>query len=408
MAGPLTGIRVLDLSRVMAGPWCTQILADLGAEIIKVERPETGDETREWGPPWLASREDHSNDLSAYYIAANRGKHSLALDIKQTEGQEIIRRLAADSDILVENFMAGTLARYGLGYDDLKRINPGIVYCSITGFGQDGPRADEAGYDYLIQGMGGLMSLTGIEDGQPGAGSIRSGLPIADLATGLYATIAILAALRHRDISGAGQHIDMALLDAQIGILGNQAQNYFVSGNCPTRTGRIHPNLAPYQPFPASDGEIVIAVGNDRQFARLCAALEAPGLASDPRFAANPDRVKNRSALADAIAAITVSRKRDEWIARLKSANVPCGPINDLRDVFADPQVRHRGMRQELEHPVLGSLAILANPMRFSETGIEYHKAPPLLGEDTDRILTDRLGYTAAEIERLRKQAVIQ
>lgn len=392
----------------MAGPWCTQILADLGAEVIKIERPGSGDETRGWGPPWLAGGQDQENDLSAYYLAANRGKQSLALDIKQTGGQEIIRRLAADCDILVENFMVGTLARYGLGYDDLRRINPKIIYCSITGFGQDGPRAGESGYDYLIQGMGGLMSLTGIEDGQPGAGPLRSGLPIADLATGLYATIAILAALHHRAASGAGQHIDMALLDAQIGILSNQAQNFFVSNNCPTRTGCIHPNLAPYQPFPASDGEIIIAVGNDRQFQRLCEALEAPGLAGDPRFAANPERVKNREALSAAIAAITVMRKRGEWIARLKSANVPCGPINNLQEVFADPQVRHRGMRHEVKHPLLGILSILANPMRFSETGIEYHKAPPLLGEDTDRILSDRLGYSAVEIERLRAQAVIQ
>ncbi|MFQ5660233.1 MAG: CaiB/BaiF CoA transferase family protein [Gammaproteobacteria bacterium] len=407
MAGPLTGIRVLDLSRVMAGPWCTQILADLGAEVIKIERIGSGDETRQWGPPWLRDSEGNDTKEASYYLCANRGKHSLTVNISLPEGQRIVSELARQADVFIENFKVGSLAGKGLGYADMRRINAGIIYCSITGFGQSGPRATEAGYDYLIQALGGMMSVTGIEDGQPGAGPLRAGIPIADLATGLYAAVAILAALHHREKSGAGQYIDMALLDSQISLLGNQALNYFLSGKSPVRTGCRHPNLAPYQPFKTKDGVVIIAIGNDDQFQRFCRAANCTELAADRRFSSNADRVLNREALTAEMETITRERTSSDWITSLQGVSVPCGPINSLEEVFNDPQVRHRRMRVELNHPSSSSVSGVANPIKFSDTPIDYAKAPPLLGEDTDAVLQRLLGKNREEIEILRRRGVI-
>ncbi|MCE8031101.1 CoA transferase [Halomonas daqingensis] len=407
MAGPLTGLRVLDLSRVMAGPWCTQILADMGAEVIKVERPVSGDDTRHWGPPWLEDRDGNETRESAYYLSANRGKHSVTVDMGQPEGQALIRELAAQSDILVENFKRGGLARKGLDYATLEAINPGLIYCSITGFGQTGPMAALAGYDYLIQAQGGLMSITGAADGEPGAGPQRVGMAVADLTTGMNATIAILGALHHRHLTGEGQYIDMALLDVQVSWLANQAQNYFCSGTPPTRTGEYHPNLVPYQPFPTADGEkVIIAIGNDGQFQRFCQAVGRPELAEDPRFATNPERVRHRLELVPIMVEITRSRTAAEWISLLGEIAVPCGPIQNIAQVFDDPQVKAREMKIELESrhgPVPG----VANPIKYSRTQLEYRKAPPALGEDTEAVLARLLGKAPAEIAGLRQRGVI-
>ncbi|MGR2739987.1 CaiB/BaiF CoA transferase family protein [Billgrantia sp. Q4P2] len=407
MAGPLTGLRVLDLSRVMAGPWCTQILADMGAEVIKVERPVSGDDTRHWGPPWLKDRDGSETRESAYYLSANRGKHSVTVDMSKPEGQALIRELAAESDILVENFKSGGLARKGLDYDTLEAINPGLIYCSITGFGQTGPMAAMAGYDYLIQAQGGLMSITGAADGEPGAGPQRVGMAVADLTTGMNATIAILGALHHRSQTGEGQYIDMALLDVQVSWLANQAQNYFCSGTLPTRTGEYHPNLVPYQPFPTADGEkVIIAIGNDGQFQRFCQAVGRPELAEDARFATNPGRVKHRLDLVPIMVEITRTRTCNEWIALLGEIAVPCGPIQNIAQVFDDPQVKAREMKIELESnhgPVPG----VANPIKYSRTPIEYRKAPPALGEDTEAVLARRLGKTPEEIGALRRRGIV-
>lgn len=407
MAGPLTGLRVLDLSRVMAGPWCTQILADMGAEVIKVERPVSGDDTRHWGPPWLEDRDGNETRESAYYLSANRGKHSVTVDMGQPEGQALIRELAAQSDILVENFKRGGLARKGLDYTTLEAINPGLIYCSITGFGQTGPMAALAGYDYLIQAQGGLMSITGAADGEPGAGPQRVGMAVADLTTGMNATIAILGALHHRHLTGEGQYIDMALLDVQVSWLANQAQNYFCSGTPPTRTGEYHPNLVPYQPFPTADGEkVIIAIGNDGQFQRFCQAVGRPELAEDPRFATNPERVRHRLELVPIMVEITRSRTAAEWISLLGEIAVPCGPIQNIAQVFDDPQVKAREMKIELESrhgPVPG----VANPIKYSRTQLEYRKAPPALGEDTEAVLARLLGKAPAEIAGLRQRGVI-
>lgn len=407
MAGPLTGLRVLDLSRVMAGPWCTQILADMGAEVIKVERPVSGDDTRHWGPPWLKDRDGNETRESAYYLSANRGKHSVTVDMGQPEGQALIRELAAQSDILVENFKRGGLARKGLDYATLEAINPGLIYCSITGFGQTGPMAALAGYDYLIQAQGGLMSITGAADGEPGAGPQRVGMAVADLTTGMNATIAILGALHHRHLTGAGQYIDMALLDVQVSWLANQAQNYFCSGTPPSRTGEYHPNLVPYQPFPTADGEkVIIAIGNDGQFQRFCQAVGRPELAEAPRFATNPERVRHRLELVPIMVEITRSRTAAEWISLLGEIAVPCGPIQNIAQVFDDPQVKAREMKIELESrhgPVPG----VANPIKYSRTQLEYRKAPPALGEDTEAVLARLLGKAPAEIAELRQRGVI-
>jgi crotonobetainyl-CoA:carnitine CoA-transferase CaiB-like acyl-CoA transferase len=405
--GPLNGIRVLDLSRVLAGPWCTQILADLGAEVIKVERPETGDETREWGPPWLKDASGNETHESAYYLGCNRGKRSLTLNLSQPEAQALVRELAAGSDILVENFKTGGLAEKGLGYEDIRAVRPDIIYCSITGFGQTGPRAQEAGYDYLIQGMGGLMSITGNADGEPGAGPQRAGVAVSDLTTGMYAAIAILAALHHRTRTGQGQHIDMALLDIQVGWLANQAMNYLVGGKAPVRTGAQHPNLVPYQPFPTRDGFVIIAIGNDGQFRRFCKEAGAESLEEDERFTTAASRVANRKPLIEAMEKITRTRASAEWIDALGKVAVPCGPINNIEEVFADPQIRHRGLRVDLTHPLSGTVPGVKTPIRYSATPLEYRKAPPLLGEDTEWVLKNLLGKSDAEIAALRDRKVI-
>ena len=408
MAGPLTGLRVLDLSRVMAGPWCTQILADMGAEVIKIEHPTLGDDTRHWGPPWLKDKEGRDTRESAYYLSANRGKYSVTVDISQQDGQALVRELAAESDILVENFKSGGLARKGLDYATLEAINPGLIYCSITGFGQTGPMAAMAGYDYLIQAQAGLMSITGAADGTPGAGPQRVGMAVSDLTTGMNATIAILGALHHRQSTGEGQYIDMALLDVQVSWLANQALNYFCSGTPPTRTGEYHPNLVPYQPFPTADGEkVIIAIGNDGQFKRFCDAVGRPELATDPRFSTNPGRVKHRLELIPLMVEVTQSRASYEWIEMLGAISVPCGPIQNIAQVFDDPQVRARGMQVELASET-GVVPGVANPIKYSKTPLEYRKPPPRLGEDTDRVLARLLHMNASDISTLRQKGVVK
>lgn len=404
--GALTGIKVLDLSRVLAGPWATQLLADLGAEVIKVERPGTGDDTRHWGPPWLKDANGAATDTAAYYLCTNRNKRSLTVDFTQAEGQAIVKRLAQDADVVVENFKVGGLAPYGLDYASLRAINPRLVYCSITGFGQDGPYAARAGYDFLIQGMGGLMSLTGRADGEEGAGPQKVGVALTDILTGLYATVGILAALHHRERTGEGQHIDLALLDVQVACLANQALNYLVSGVAPKRMGNAHPNIVPYQDFPTADGDMILAIGNDAQFARFCSIAGHPEWATDARFATNAARVNHRDVLIPLIRQVTVTKTTDEWIARLEAAKVPCGPINDLARVFADPQVVHRRLRLDLERPEGGTVPQVANPLKLSTTPVDYRRAPPALGADTDAILAE-LGYDSERITRLRAAGVI-
>ena len=394
-SGALAHLRVLDLSRVLAGPWASQVLADLGAEVIKVERPFAGDDTRAWGPPYLAGE-------SAYFISTNRGKKSITVDLSRPEGQEIVRRLAARSDALLENFKAGALERYG-GYAQLAPLNPRLVYCSISGFGQTGPYRDRAGYDFLVQGMGGLMSITGEPEGEP----MKVGVAVTDILTGMYAATAILAALTHRDRSGRGQHIDLALLDVQVAMLANQAESFLVTGSPPERMGNAHPSIVPYRAFAARDGHLVLAVGNDGQFARLCTVAGRPELASDARFATNAARVRNRRELEPMLAAIIAQRPRQEWIASLEAAGVPCGPINDLAQVFADPQVRHRGLQVEAPHAQAGTVPMVRSPLRLSETPARSDVPPPLLGEHTFEVLKEVLQMSSAEIEALRAGGVI-
>ena len=386
-AGPLAGIRVLDLSRVLAGPWATQLLADLGAEVIKIERPGVGDDTRQWGPPFTV-RKDGARGDAAYFLCANRGKKSVTLDIASPEGADLIRRMAADCDVLVENFKTGGLKKYGLDFDSLKAVNPRLVYCSITGFGQTGPRARQAGYDYMIQAMGGLMSVTGQPDGAPGAEPMKVGVAVADLFTGLYAANAVQAALIHARATGQGQHVDIALFDVQAAMLANQATNFFVSGTAPTRMGNAHPNLSPYQPFPCSDGMVVVAVGNDGQFRNLCRTLGAPEMADDPRFLTNALRVENRAVLAPAVSTLTAGLAMDVLMARLETAGVPCGPVNTIDQVFAEDQAVARGLvaeqtRDDLADPV----RTVANPIRLSRAPATALSAPPALGQDTEAVL---------------------
>ncbi len=407
MGGPLEGLRVVDLSRIMAGPWCTQLLADLGAEVIKIERPGVGDDTRQWGPPWLKDREGRNTDEASYYLSANRGKHSVAIDIGSREGQDLVRELAVRSDIFIENFKVGGLAAKRLGYSDLSPLNEGLIYVSITGFGQTGPRSQDPGYDYLIQAIGGLMSITGVPDGQPGAGPQRVGLAVSDLTTGMYATIGILAALHHRHQTGNGQYIDLALLDVQVGWLANQALNYFLGGKPPVRTGAWHPNLAPYQPFQASDGAVIVAVGNDNQFSKLCNFIGRADLINDDRFRKNPDRNANRKALEVELQGEIQKHGREYWLSQLPAQGVPCSPINSIDQTFREPQVEHRQMKLDLPHPVAGRVPGVANPLKFSATPIAYKKPPPLLGEDTENVLTQILGLSAKETEALRKRNVI-
>lgn len=407
MSGALANIRVLDLSRVLAGPWAGQMLADLGADVIKVERPGSGDDTRHWGPPFLKDAEGRDTREAAYYLCANRNKRSLTVDFTQPEGQRLIRELAAQSDVLLENFKVGGLAAYGLDYQSLKAINPRLIYCSITGFGQQGPYAQRAGYDFMIQGLGGLMSLTGRAADEEGAGPVKVGVALTDILTGLHASVAVLAALNHRHASGEGQHIDLALLDVQVACLANQALNYLTTGVAPRRLGNAHPNIVPYQDFPTADGDFILTVGNDGQFRRFCEVTGHPEWADDPRFASNSARVAHRGELIPLIRQATVFRTTAEWVAALEEAGVPCGPINDLAQVFADPQVLARGMRVDLAHPLAGSAPGVASPLRLSATPVEYRNAPPLLGEHTETILAERLGLDGETIAGLRARGVI-
>ena len=388
MSQSLAGVRVLDLTRVLAGPWCTQVLADLGADVIKVERPGSGDDTRGWGPPFLKDAEGNETPESAYFLCANRNKRSLTVDLSTAQGQAIIRRLAMRSDVLVENFKVGDMARYGLDAATLRAAHPGLVYCSITGFGQDGPYAQRAGYDFAVQGLGGLMSVTGAADGEPQ----KVGVAVADLFTGMYATVAILAALRHRDATGEGQVIDMALLDAQVAMLANLGSHYLVGGQVPARQGNAHANIVPYQVFAVADGHIIVAVGNDRQFARLCGLLGEPELASDERFSTNAGRVRHRDVLVPQLQSALMSRDRQTWLVLLEAAGVPCGPVNDIADVFGDPQVRARDMCINMEHQSAVSLPLVASPIKMSATPIRYVRPPPLLGEHTEEILAEMEG----------------
>ncbi|MGE7993702.1 CaiB/BaiF CoA transferase family protein [Pseudomonas sp. NPDC089554] len=405
--GALSHLRVLDLSRVLAGPWCGQILADLGADVIKVERPGSGDDTRAWGPPFLKDAQGENTSEAAYYLSANRNKRSVTIDFTQPEGQRLVRELAAKSDIVIENFKVGGLAAYGLDYASLKAENPKLIYCSITGFGQTGPYAKRAGYDFMIQGLGGLMSLTGRPEGEEGAGPMKVGVALTDILTGLYSTVAILAALAHRDQAGVGQHVDMALLDVQVACLANQAMNYLTTGLSPRRLGNAHPNIVPYQDFPTADGDFILTVGNDGQFRKFAEVAGQPHWADDPRFATNKQRVANRAELIPLIRQATVFKTTAEWVSQLEQAGVPCGPINDLAQMFQDPQVLARGLAVEIAHPLAGSVPQVASPIRLSETPVEYRRAPPLLGEHTDAVLGDVLGLGAEAVRRLRADGVV-
>lgn len=397
-AGPLAGVRVLDLSRILAGPWATQALADLGAEVIKIEKPGSGDDTRAMGPPFIRNQATGKNMDAAYFLSCNRGKESVTIDISTKDGQRTIRALAAQCDVLVENFKVGTLARYGLDYASLKEEMSGLVYCSITGFGQTGPYRERAGYDFLIQGMGGLMSVTGERDDRPGGGPQKVGVALTDIMAGMYAALAIVSALRHRDQGGGGQHIDIGMLDVQVAVLANQAMNYLVTEVVPARVGNGHPNIAPYQVFPASDGHVIIAVGNDTQFRRMAMAMGKPELADNPRFATVALRVENVEALVPLIEAVTQTRTIDEWVREMEAAGVPCGPINTIDRVFNDPQVKSRRLLMSLPHRSAGSVPSVACPIRFSSTPVSYHHGPPDLGEHTQEVLHRLLGrYAPAE-----------
>ncbi len=400
-------MRVLDLSRVLAAPWASQNLADLGAEVIKVERPKIGDDSRAFGPPWVKDSAGRDTKDSAYFTSANRGKKSITLDFSKAQGQELVRALAAKCDVLIENYKFGDLERYGLGYAQLREANPRLVYCSVTGFGHTGPYRERPGYDFMIQGMGGMMSVTGEPDGAPGGGPQRAGVPIADIITGMYASIAVCAALVHRERTGKGQHLDLALLDSQIALLAYQNTNYFATGRPPRRIGNLHPNIVPYQPFRASDGEVILACGNDNLFRKFCEAAGCPELAQDPRFATNGKRVENRSEMTRLLQELFLKRSKREWIDLLDAAGVPNGPINDVAQVFEEPQVRSRGVRIELEHPVAGKLPMVASPMRFSESRLEYRLPPPLLGQHTEEVLRDLLGQSESQIASLRDAGVI-
>ena len=402
----LTGIRVLDLSRVLAGPWCTQTLADLGAEVIKIEKPGSGDDTRGWGPPFLKDRDGHDTAEAAYFLGTNRNKRSVTIDIAQPAGQQLVLRLADRCDVMVENFKVGDMARYGLDAATLRARCPRLVYCSITGYGQTGPYRERAGYDYAVQGLGGLMSVTGERDDLPGGGPQKVGVAVADLFTGMYATVAILAALRHRDASGQGQVIDMALLDTQVAMLANLGANFMVTGQAPRRAGNAHQNIVPYQVFEVADGHLILAVGNDTQFERFCAVAECPALARDERFARNAGRVRHREVLVPLLATQLLKRTRADWLAALEAAKVPCGPINNLADVFNDPQVVERGMTLPVPHPHSDTLRLVSSPLKLSATPVQLRRAPPLLGQHTDEVLQE-LGVDAAERVRLRAAGVI-
>ena len=402
MAGPLSHIRVLDLSRVLAGPWAGQNLADLGAEVIKVERPKSGDDSRAYGPPWVKDRDGNNTKDSAYFTCANRGKKSITVNIASERGQALVRELAKKCDVLLENYKFGDLARYGLGYEDLKKLNPRLIYCSVTGFGQTGPQREHPGFDFMIQGMGGMMSVTGEPDNAPGGGPQRAGVPVADIITGMYASIAICAALAHRAETGVGQHLDLALLDSQIALLSYQNTNFFATGVPPKRIGNLHPNIVPYQPFRTKDGDVIVACGNDNLYRKLCDAAGCPELVADARFATNGKRVENRVELTRLLQEIFGRRTTKEWVEVLEAAGVPNGPINNVAQVYEEPQVKARGIRVELDHPAAGKLPTVASPMRFSATPVEYKLAPPTLGQHTDDVLRGVLGMGESEIAALR------
>ncbi len=407
MPQALSELRVLDLSRVVAAPWASQILADLGAEVIKIERPGRGDDTRAWGPPFLRDRNGRETADAAYFLGLNRGKKSVTVDLADPAGQALVRRLAAQSDVLIENYRVGTLERYGLGYEALRTDNPGLVYCSVTGFGQTGPYRDRAGYDFVVQGLGGLMSVTGEPPGLPGGGPQKVGVPIADLMTGMYAAVAILAALNYRQRSGVGQRIDLALLDTQVAAMTTAHLNYLVSGEVLGSYGNASASIVPYQVFASADRPLILAIGNDSQFVAFCDLAGRPELAADPRFASNAGRVRHRALLVPLVGEILRARTCHEWLAVLEAAGVPAGPINDLAEVFADPQVRERQMHLDLPHPVAGSVPSVASPLRLSETPVAYDRAPPTLGQHTAEVLRERLGVSDGELAALAARGVI-
>ena len=407
MSGPFSHLRVIDLSRILAAPLAAQNLADLGAEVIKVERPGSGDDTRGFGPPWMKDGEGNDTRESAYFLAGNRNKKSVTLDISQPRGQEILRQLIRKSDVLIENYKVGNLARYGLAYEDLKKINPELIYCSVTGFGQTGPYAERPGYDFVFQGMGGMMSITGERDSEPGGGPQKVGIPIVDYLTGLYASIALTAAIAHRERTGQGQFIDMALLDTAVAVNVTQVISYFCSGQVPSRLGNAHPHIVPYEVFATLDGHIILAVANDAQFARFCEVAGCSDLARDPRFAANADRVINRRDLIPVIRGIMATRTKAQWMAALEACDVACGPINTIEEVFEDPQVLHRGLRVDMPHPLGAAAPVLANPIRLSASPVEYRSPPPLLGEHNDEVYRNLLGMADGQISELRSAGVI-
>jgi formyl-CoA transferase len=406
--GPLSHLIVLDLSRVLAGPWCTQLLADLGATVIKIERPGSGDDTRAWGPPYLKDAQGRETSEAAYYLCCNRGKLSVAVDFTAPEGQKIVRDLARQADVLVENYKVGGLAKYGLDYASIAALNPRLVYCSITGFGQDGPYADRAGYDFIIQGMSGFMSVTGERDDLPGGGPQKAGVAIADLMTGMYATVAIQAALAHRDRTGQGQWIDSCLLDSAVAMMATMSHNYLITGMPPGRIGNAHQNIVPYHVFACADGHLILAVGNDTQFGKFCEVAGKGEWAMDARFAKNADRVRNREALVPMIAAVVKTRSQKTWLGALEPLGVPCGPINRLDQVFADPQVVARGLRRDMPHPLAGTVPQVGAPLGFSVTPLVSDRPPPLLGEHTAAVLRARLGMTEEAIAALASRDVVE
>ena len=407
MSGPLSHIKVLDLSRVLAGPWAAQNLADLGAQVIKVERPLKGDDSRAFAPPFLTDVQGNVTRESAYYCAANRGKKSITIDIASQAGQELVKELAKDVDVIVENYKVGDLARYGLGYEDIKKINPGIIYCSVTGFGQTGPYKDRPGYDFMAQGMGGLMSVTGESQDLPGGGPQRVGVPIIDMTTGMYATVAICAAIAHRAVSGVGQWVDVALLDSCVALLSNQAMNYFATGTSPEMIGNAHPNIVPYQSFKTADGAIILACGNDNLFNKFCEVAQCQHLAQDPKFATNGQRVSNRAEITELLAAIFNQKTTKEWVALLDDAGVANGPINSIAEVFEEPQVQARGMQIQLDHATAGKVTLVGSPMKFSATPISYETPPPALGQHTQEILEKVLHKSAAQITQLKDSGIV-
>ena len=407
MAGPLSHIRVLDLTRVLAGPWAAQNLADLGAEVIKVERPGKGDDSRAYGPPWLKDANGRDTTEAGYFLAANRGKKSITIDISKPAGADLVRELAKSADVFMENYKFGDIARYKLAYEDLKAINPKIIYCSVTGFGQTGPYKERPGFDFMVQGMGGLMSVTGERDDQPGGGPQRVGVPIVDMMTGMYASIAICAAIANRERTGQGQSIDMALLDTQVAMLCNQGANFLVTGAAPGRLGNTHPNIVPYQSIPTKDGAIILACGNDNLFNKYCDSVGCAELKTDTRFVTNSARVTNRAALTPILAGVMARKTTQEWVAQLDAAGVPCGPINTIVEVFDDPQVKARGTRIEMQHATGGKAPLVASPMKFSGTPIEYRVPPPMLGQHTEEILAQALGKSAQDIARLKKDGIV-